>query len=216
MVTDKVSSITRQTMKNKKEKILAAAEEEFAKNGYEGANMCRIAKKVGVTHVLLYYHFQNKENLFRELLQQKIEAFIQSVLPPEGTENLHFMDNIDNLIGQNFDFMAQNAMLARLIVNETCAIPESLQDIAHKRYNEYLQRLQHSLDVEAEKGNIVPTNAEQLMQTICSLNIMSVLVMPAIANLLPEAEHDNKKVLQRRKEENIQYIHTILGVTTDK
>lgn len=203
-------------MKNKKEKILAAAEEEFAKNGYEGANMCRIAKKVGVTHVLLYYHFQNKENLFRELLQQKIEAFIQSVLPPEGTENLHFMDNIDNLIGQNFDFMAQNAMLARLIVNETCAIPESLQDIAHKRYNEYLQRLQHSLDVEAEKGNIVPTNAEQLMQTICSLNIMSVLVMPAIANLLPEAEHDNKKVLQRRKEENIQYIHTILGVTTDK
>lgn len=203
-------------MKNKKEKILAAAEEEFAKNGYEGANMCRIAKKVGVTHVLLYYHFQNKENLFRELLQQKIEAFIQSVIPPEGTENLHFMDNIDNLIGQNFDFMAQNAMLARLIVNETCAIPESLQDIAHKRYNEYLQRLQHSLDVEAEKGNIVPTNAEQLMQTICSLNIMSVLVMPAIANLLPEAEHDNKKVLQRRKEENIQYIHTILGVTTDK
>lgn len=216
MVTDKVSSITRQTMKNKKEKILAAAEEEFAKNGYEGANMCRIAKKVGVTHVLLYYHFQNKENLFRELLQQKIEAFIQSVLPPEGTENLHFMDNIDNLIAQNFDFMAQNAMLARLIVNETCAMPESLQDIAHKRYNEYLQRLQHSLDVEAEKGNIVPTNAEQLMQTICSLNIMSVLVMPAIANLLPEAEHDNKKVLQRRKEENIQYIHTILGVTTDK
>lgn len=166
--------------------------------------------------MLLYYHFQNKENLFRELLQQKIEAFIQSVIPPEGTENLHFMDNIDNLIGQNFDFMAQNAMLARLIVNETCAIPESLQDIAHKRYNEYLQRLQHSLDVEAEKGNIVPTNAEQLMQTICSLNIMSVLVMPAIANLLPEAEHDNKKVLQRRKEENIQYIHTILGVTTDK
>lgn len=203
-------------MKNKKEKILAAAEEEFAKNGYEGANMCRIAKKVGVTHVLLYYHFQNKENLFRELLQQKIEAFIQSVLPPEGTENLHFMQNIDNLIAQNFDFMAENAMLARLIVNETGAVPDSLKDIAHKHYGEYLERLQHSLDVEAEKGNIAPINAEQLMQTICSLNIMSVLVMPAIANLLPEAEHDNKKVLQRRKEENIQYIHTILGVTTDK
>lgn len=197
-------------MKNKKEKILAAAEEEFAKNGYEGANMCRIAKKVGVTHVLLYYHFQNKENLFRELLQQKIEAFIQSVLPPEGTENLHFMQNIDNLIAQNFDFMAENAMLARLIVNETGSVPDSLKDIAHKRYSEYLERLQHTLNVETEKGNIVPTNAEHLMLTICSLNIMSVLVMPAITNLLPEAELDNQKVLQRRKEENIRYIHTLL------
>lgn len=197
-------------MKNKKEKILAAAAEEFAKNGYEGANMCRIAKKVGVTHVLLYYHFQNKENLFRELLQQKIEAFIQSVLPPEGTENLHFMQNIDNLIAQNFDFMAENAMLARLIANETGSVPDSLKDIAHKRYSEYLERLQHTLDVETEKGNIVPTNAEHLMLTICSLNIMSVLVMPAITNLLPEAELDNQKVLQRRKEENIRYIHTLL------
>lgn len=203
-------------MKNKKAEILAAAEEEFAKNGYEGANISRIAKKVGVTHVLLYYHFQDKENLFRELLEQKIGAFIQSVLPPEGTENLHFMDNIDHLIGQNFDFMAQNAMLARLIVNETCAMPESLQDIAHKRYNEYLQRLQHSLDVEAEKGNIVPTNAEQLMQTICSLNIMSVLVMPAIANLLPQPNSNRKDILQQRKEENMRYIHTLLGVKTDK
>lgn len=197
-------------MKNKKEKILAAAAEEFARNGYEGANMCRIAKKVGVTHVLLYYHFQNKENLFRELLQQKIEAFIQSVLPPEGTENLHFMQNIDNLIAQNFDFIAENAMLARLIVNETESVPDSLKDIAHKRYSEYLERLQHTLDVETEKGNIVPTNAEHLMLTICSLNIMSVLVMPAITNLLPEAELDNQKVLQRRKEENIRYIHTLL------
>lgn len=202
-------------MKNKKAEILAAAEEEFAKNGYEGANLCRIAKKVGVTHVLLYYHFQDKENLFRELLEQKIEAFIQSVLPPEGTENLHFMNNIDNLISQNFDFMAQNAILARLIVNETCAMPESLQDIAHKRYNEYLQRLQHSLDIEAAAGNILPTNAEQLMQTICSLNIMSVLVMPAIANLLPQP-NSSKDILQQRKDENIQYIHTLLGVKTDK
>ena len=199
-------------MKNKKAEILAAAEEEFAKNGYEGANLCRIAKKVGVTHVLLYYHFQDKENLFRELLEQKIGAFIQSVLPPEGTENLHFMDNIDNLISQNFDFMAENAMLARLIVNEKGAMPESLQDIAHKQYAEYLERLQHSLDVEAEKGNIIATNAEQLMQTICSLNIMAVLVMPAIAGLLPQPSNDNKDILQRRKEENIRYIHTMLGV----
>lgn len=197
-------------MKNKKEEILAAAEEEFARNGYEGANLCRIAKKVGVTHVLLYYHFQDKENLFRAVLERKIGAFIQSVLPAEGTENLHFMDNIDNLIAQNFDFMADSAMLARLIVNETEAMPESLRDIAHKHYGEYLARLQHSLDVEADKGNIVPTNAERLMQTICSLNIMSVLVMPAIANLLPEPNNDAKDILQCRKEENIQYIHTLL------
>ncbi len=197
-------------MKNKREEILQAAEEEFARNGYEGANISRIAKKVGVTHVLLYYHFQDKENLFREVLQRKIEQFIQSVLVPEGTENLHFMENIDTLITQNFNIMAQNAMLARLLVNETCQMPASLYDIAHKQYSAYLERLQQALDREAAAGNIVPSNAERLLLTICSLNIMAVLVMPAIENLLPEQEQNRQIVQQRRLEENIRYIHSLL------
>lgn len=197
-------------MKNKKEEILQAAEEEFARNGYEGANISRIAKRVGVTHVLLYYHFQNKENLFAEVLQRKIEQFIQSVLVPEGTENIHFMENIDMLITQNFNIMAQNVMLARLLVNETCQMPALLCDIAHKQYGEYLERLQRTLDREAEAGNIVPTNAERLILTICSLNIMAVLVMPAIEHLLPETETDKTKVMEQRKEENIRYIHSLL------
>lgn len=203
-------------MKNKREEILQAAEEEFARNGYEGANISRIAKRVGVTHVLLYYHFQNKENLFREVLQRKIDEFIRSVLPPEGTENLHFMENIDTLITKNFNLMADNAMLARLLVNETGEMPALLCDIAHKQYGEYLMRLQHSLDREAKAGYIVPTNAERLILTICSLNIMAVLVMPAIENLLPEPKQNDRpqsgttNVLQRRLEENINYIHTLL------
>lgn len=197
-------------MKNKKEEILQAAEEEFARNGYEGANICRIAKRVGVTHVLLYYHFQNKENLFCEVLQRKIEQFIQSVLPPEGTDNIRFMENIDLLITQNFNMMAQNAMLARLLVNETGQMPESLRDIAHRQYGEYLTRLQRTLDREAEAGNIVPANAERLILTICSLNIMAVLVMPAIGNLLPEQEQDLQQVQQKRLEDNIRYIHSLL------
>lgn len=199
-------------MKNKREEILAAAEEEFARNGYEGANICRIAKRVGVTHVLLYYHFHSKENLFTEVLQRKIEEFIQSVLPPEGTENLYFMQNIDNLIVQNFNIMAKNAMLARLLVNETGECPDLLRDIAHKRYGDYLKKLQHSLDIEAEAGHIAPTNAEHLMLTICSLNIMAVLVMPAIENLLSESDTDREKALQSRLEANIRYIHALLGV----
>lgn len=199
-------------MKNKRAEILAAAEEEFARNGFEGATMSNIARRAGVTHVLLYYHFRDKANLFAEVLQQKIEQFVQSVLPPKGTENQHFLRNIDNLITQNFNTMAQNAMLARLLVNETSEMPEMLCDIAHKQYGDYLKRLQHSLDVEAAAGNIVPTNAEQLMLAICSLNIMAVLVMPAIATLLPSRDEDTEKLLAQRKADNIRYIHTLLGI----
>lgn len=200
-------------MKNKREEILAAAEEEFARNGYEGASISRIAKRVGVTHVLLYYHFKCKENLFFELLQRKIETFVQSVLPCEGDENRFFVQNIDRLITRNFDMIAENSTLARLLVNEAGPMPESLVDFAHNHFGEYLSRLQRTLDVEAEAGRIVPTNAERLMLTICSLNIMAVLVMPAIERLLPEqANEDQHTTLERRKMDNVRIVHEMLKI----
>lgn len=198
-------------MKNKKEEILSAAEEEFARHGYEGANISRIAKQVHVTHVLLYYHFQCKENLFAQVLQRKIDCFIQSVLPPAGTENLYFLQNLDNLIAQNFDFVASNVAFARLIVNEAKSIP-SLIDIAHKQYKDYTDLLQNTLNKEATAGNIKPTNAERLILNIFSLNIMSVLVMPELETLLPYEQPDKHTLLMQHKQENIRYVHLFLGV----
>lgn len=198
-------------MKNKKEEILSAAEEEFARHGYEGANISRIAKKVHVTHVLLYYHFQCKENLFAQVLQRKIDGFVQSVLPPTGTENLYFLQNIDNLIAQNFDFVANNVAFVRLIVNEAKSIP-TLMDIAHNQYIDYINLLQNSLNKESAVGNIEPTNAERLILNIFSLNIMSVLVMPELEHLLPCRQPDNQTLLMQHKQENIRYIHLFLGI----
>ncbi len=198
-------------MKNKKEEILSAAEEEFARHGYEGANILRIAKHVNVTHVLIYYHFKSKENLFTQVLQRKIDGFIQSVLPPAGTENLYFLQNLDNLIVQNFDFIANNVAFARLIVNEAKSIP-SLVDIAHNQYLDYINLLQNTLNNEHTAGNINQTNAEQLVLNIFSLNIMSVLVMPELEPLLPYEQPDKQILLLQHKQENIRYIHLFLGV----
>lgn len=198
-------------MKNRKEEILSAAEEEFARHGYEGANILRIAKQINVTHVLIYYHFKSKENLFTQVLQRKLDGFIQSVLPPAGTENLYFLQNLDNLIVQNFDFVANNVAFARLIVNEAKSIP-SLIDIAHNQYLDYINLLQNTLNNEYAVGNINKTNAEQLVLNIFSLNIMSVLVMPELQLLLPYELPDKQILLQQHKQENIRYIHLFLGV----
>ncbi len=201
-------------MKNRREEILQAAEEEFARNGFEGAKLSNIARRVGVTHVLLYYHFKTKENLFNELLQQKIMAFVQSVLPSEEAQAADFIGGIDNLIAKNFDFMEQDKMLVRLLVNELTPL-RSFYRVAHTSYEPYIHRLQEALNREAAAGNIVQTDAWKLMLTICSMNIMSVLVMPALATLLPEEGADaeqHEQQLAQRKADNIRYIHTLMGI----
>ncbi len=52
------------------EKILRAAFELIAKNGYEGTSIAMIAKKAGVSKGLLYNYFDKKEDLVRALLAE--------------------------------------------------------------------------------------------------------------------------------------------------
>jgi TetR/AcrR family transcriptional regulator len=55
-------------MKNARNTILDVAMKLFAKKGYAGCSIREICEAVGVTKPVLYYHFQNKEHLFQELM----------------------------------------------------------------------------------------------------------------------------------------------------
>ena len=48
-------------------RILQAAEEEFLQKGFQKASLRNIARAAGVTTGSLYWHFQNKEELFEAL-----------------------------------------------------------------------------------------------------------------------------------------------------
>lgn len=57
-------------MKNKKELIMEAAIKEISEKGYLGATMDGIAVKAGVAKGTLYYHFNNKEELFKYIIKE--------------------------------------------------------------------------------------------------------------------------------------------------
>jgi TetR/AcrR family transcriptional regulator len=53
-----------------REKILKHASEEFARIGFEGARMDKIASRCRVSKNMLYYYFQSKEGLFVAALEK--------------------------------------------------------------------------------------------------------------------------------------------------
>ena len=59
----------------KRERILAAAVEEFAANGYQKASLNNVVKNSGIAKGSLYQYFENKEGLFLHIF----ESFTQLV-----------------------------------------------------------------------------------------------------------------------------------------
>lgn len=60
-------------MTEKQEKILAAALELFANEGYNATSTSKIAKKAGVSEGLIFRHFENKDGLLQAIVKEAEE-----------------------------------------------------------------------------------------------------------------------------------------------
>ena len=76
---DAVGTRPKATARGRKE-LMATAIDCFARYGYQGTSIDRIANAAGVTKGALYYHFRDKEELLFEAVQDRIAEFEQRVV----------------------------------------------------------------------------------------------------------------------------------------
>jgi AcrR family transcriptional regulator len=62
-----------------REKLLAAAREEFQQHGFSGARVDGIAAGAGMNKRLIYVHFGDKEGLFDAVVTRNLEAVVDDV-----------------------------------------------------------------------------------------------------------------------------------------
>jgi len=77
-----------------REVLLAAATALFAQKGYAGTSVREIVARAGVTKPVLYYYFENKEGIFRAILEWARglqEEMLEHVLESGGTALQRFI-----------------------------------------------------------------------------------------------------------------------------
>src|SRR5262245_4563147 len=62
-----------------RDRILSAALECFAAFGFEGTSTRAVAAKAGLTHSLVIYHFQSKDQLWLNTVEVSLGAFVRDV-----------------------------------------------------------------------------------------------------------------------------------------
>ncbi len=58
--------------------ILSAAEQVFARYGFEGATTEKIAQQAGLPKANVHYYFKTKDNLYRKVLELILEAWMEA------------------------------------------------------------------------------------------------------------------------------------------
>ncbi|MEM9215277.1 MAG: TetR/AcrR family transcriptional regulator [Cyanobacteria bacterium P01_F01_bin.150] len=74
--------LTESPLPKKAEAILAGGMQEFLAHGYAATSMDRVAKAAKVSKATVYSHFQDKENLFKALIQRLVEGKFCAIFGP--------------------------------------------------------------------------------------------------------------------------------------
>ena len=198
-----------QEKQSKEQQILAAAEQEFLTRGYDGARTTSIAQAAGVTHAMLHYYFRTKEQLFERIVDEKFETMSHSMFAIMGDPSLPNVERIKGGIEAHFDFVAQNPLLPRFVINEIISRPERY-DVLYKRVGAIIDNvyrgLQSEINRSAERGEIERVDIKMLFISIMSLNIFTFLAYPFMEPLMGELMANRERFLAERKAENIETI----------
>src|SRR2546428_13567979 len=89
-----------------REKILETAMRLFSTQGYSNTSLSQVAKDAQVSKALIFWHFENKEKLFRTAIQRTLDPYVVNVL--DDLEGLSEIDQINRLIDAYYAFLSEN------------------------------------------------------------------------------------------------------------
>ncbi|HSP46636.1 MAG TPA: TetR/AcrR family transcriptional regulator [Clostridiaceae bacterium] len=127
----------------KKERILNAALEEFAKSGYKNASTNEIVKKAGISKGILFHYFKDKQNLFYYLYDFAMERLMEDFYRKIDTDEPDFIERIIQITNTKALLSMKHPGLFRFI--ETMYIDEVEEASA------YVQKINTEILAESEK-----------------------------------------------------------------
>ena len=170
-VPDEVSSAN-----EAERRLLSSALASFSEKGYEGTSIREIIERAGVTRPVLYYYFENKEHLFRRLVESWFTELVEDMdRALEGVVGLR--EQLKTLIVNVFEHAERSPHVVRLIFHTFFAprhgAPKLDRDsLWESRYSRIAKIMQAGID----SGEFAGHSRESLAMAFCGMMDMHIMV----------------------------------------
>jgi TetR/AcrR family transcriptional regulator len=151
-------------------KILEVSEQEFARDGYAGAHLQRIAERVGVQKTALYYYYDSKLALYEAVLARMLARFDESLTEAVEVDAGH-EEKLDRLLDAINVGLAEHdtysQILIRIFVDRVELGGETLRPIIEA----LVDRLLRFYKGGVESGVFVKGSARHFFQTLLGATV---------------------------------------------
>jgi AcrR family transcriptional regulator len=174
-----------------REKILETATRLFSGQGYANTSLSQVAKEAQVSKALIFWHFENKEKLFRTVLQRTFEPYFINVL--DDLEGLSEIDQIKRLIDQYYTFVSENLYSVKFLVSLILRDEQRPSDLVghmNELHRVYHNMLADIIDSGRQKGTLRATVAPGPDAGLIMTALHGVLMQGFLGNVSPETPEE--------------------------
>lgn len=184
------------------ERILAAATQEFAANGFHGARTQAIADAAGVNKAMLHYYFRSKENLYTQVIKAAFRRILMR-LSRVWLEPGPVRARIEMVVDSYMDNYEENPGLLKIILREVEDGGENLERAVRElRGSEFqAQGFNPAQVVEkaSEELGISPKETTHFLVNIVGMCAISFIAPLILQNVLDFRIPDMKAFLKDRR-----------------
>ncbi len=149
-------------IRNTRDRLIEAAKKVFSEKGFFETHISHIIEEAGTARGTFYIHFQSKEEIFGEILNQVIEELkkrIKEIDPSENPMN-QIIKNIERVI----EFAIEEKELARIILYR--GYDSQFSYIVNEFFKYITEMVKTSLEKGILMGYLKPVNTEIIAQAI--------------------------------------------------
>lgn len=152
----------------KEKRILEAAQQIFASEGYSGATMDAVAIKAGLTKPTLYQYFASKEALFAAMMSSRRDDMLLAFEEPKEAS---MVTQLHAFAWAYADTVMRPDLLslARLIIGEAQRFPEIGQTYQASGPDRVLAGMMKYLSMQRDAGRLAFEDAELAAQDLWGL-----------------------------------------------
>lgn len=173
----------KQRTNDARDRILASAKHLFATKGYDGTSVKEICHDAGVNVSLIYYYFDDKENILQELLEVYLKGF--KTLAEDQELVAEPVKGIRRIAGQIIRFRMEDREMMTILHREILT-----QGLRHESMKEYIyplwDKLCKLLEQGRDKGIFQFNSCEQAFQMVISVMLFPRINPHFLAPMLKE------------------------------
>ena len=155
----------------RRDEIMAAAKEVFARKGFHATTIADIAKQAGLAYGSVYWYFDSKDELFHALMAVEESALRKHVAAALGgpAEIVGHEATLRAAVQATLEFFEADKATVKLLFRDAYALGERFEKHLGGIYERFIDDIETFVVAAQERGEVVPAPPRMVAYTLAAL-----------------------------------------------